>query len=52
MSNGIPLNDDDRQGWLETLNKLAKTQLRTNSCIIVCSAMKQKYRDILNQDMI
>lgn len=52
MSNGIPLNDDDRQGWLETLNKLAKTQLISNSCIIVCSALKQKYRDILNQDII
>lgn len=51
MSNGIPLNDDDRQGWLETLNKLAKTELQTNSCIIVCSALKQKYRDILNQDI-
>lgn len=51
MSSGIPLNDDDRQGWLETLNKLAKTQLNTNSCIIMCSALKQKYRDILNQDI-
>tara|TARA_R110001583_G_scaffold195525_1_gene375354 strand:+ start:65 stop:1957 length:1893 start_codon:yes stop_codon:yes gene_type:complete len=52
MSNGVPLNDDDRQSWLETLNNLAKAQLRTNSCIIVCSALKQKYRDILNQDII
>ena len=49
MSNGIPLNDDDRNGWLQTLNKLAKDELKNNSCIIVCSALKQKYRDILTE---
>ena len=49
MSSGQALNDDDRQGWLETLNDLAKKQLTKNSCVIVCSALKQKYRDILNK---
>ncbi len=48
MSSGQPLNDDDRKGWLETLNDLAKKELKTNSCVIVCSALKQKYRDILS----
>lgn len=48
MSNGNPLNDDDRQGWLEALNHLAKQQISKNSCVIVCSALKQKYRDTLN----
>ena len=48
MSNGQALNDDDRQGWLEALNDLAKKQLTKNSCVIVCSALKQSYRDILN----
>lgn len=48
MSNGQPLNDDDRQGWLEALNELAKQQLANNSCVIVCSALKQKYRDTLS----
>ncbi|WP_281847808.1 NADP-dependent phosphogluconate dehydrogenase [Olleya namhaensis] len=48
MSNGQPLNDDDRQGWLEALNDLAKQQLTKNSCVIVCSALKQKYRDTLS----
>jgi 6-phosphogluconate dehydrogenase len=52
MSNGQPLNDNDRQLWLETLNNLAKQQLVKNDCIIVCSALKQKYRDILNRDII
>lgn len=51
MSSGQPLNDIDRQSWLETLNDLAKTQLKTNSCVIVCSALKQKYRDILSRDI-
>ncbi len=51
MSSGQALNDDDRQGWLETLNNLAKKQLTKNSCVIVCSALKQKYRDILSLDI-
>ncbi|WP_370568414.1 gluconokinase [Lacinutrix sp. WUR7] len=51
MSNGKPLNDEDRQGWLETLNDLAKKQLTKNSCVIVCSALKQKYRDTLSLDL-
>ena len=51
MSSGLPLNDDDRQGWLETLNDLAKKQLTKNSCVIVCSALKEKYRDILSLDI-
>ena len=49
MSNGQALNDDDRSGWLETLNDLAKKQLTKNSCVVVCSALKKSYRDILNE---
>lgn len=48
MSNGIPLNDEDRQGWLLTLNDLAKNELSQNSCVIVCSALKEKYRELLS----
>jgi len=51
MSSGIPLNDEDRYDWLITLNKLAKEQLVNNSCIIVCSALKQSYREILGADI-
>ena len=51
MASGQALNDDDRQGWLETLNHLAKTQLTKNSCVIVCSALKKSYRDILNNEI-
>ncbi|QHI35366.1 6-phosphogluconate dehydrogenase, decarboxylating [Kordia antarctica] len=51
MSSGHALNDDDRQSWLETLNDLAKQQLAKNSCVIVCSALKQKYRETLTKDI-
>ncbi|WP_163397740.1 decarboxylating NADP(+)-dependent phosphogluconate dehydrogenase [Flavobacterium fluviatile] len=51
MSNGIALNDEDRYGWLVTLNKLANANLEMNSCVIVCSALKQSYRDILSTDI-
>ena len=49
MSSGKSLNDEDRFGWLKTLNVLAKKELKTNSCIIVCSALKECYRSILEQ---
>ena len=51
MSSGKPLNDDDRHGWLVSLNELAQEQLKRNSCVIVCSALKQKYRELLNKDI-
>ncbi len=49
MSKGEALNDHDRFGWLKILNKLANTQLKNSSCIIACSALKNSYRDILNE---
>lgn len=47
MSSGESLNDD-RHSWLLTLNQLAKEQLKNNSCILVCSALKNKYRELLS----
>lgn len=49
MACGESLDDDDRFGWLTRLNGLAKNQLNTNSCIIACSALKEKYRELLRQ---
>jgi len=46
MSNGHPLNDTDRQGWLEVLNELGHKN-RTTGAVIVCSALKEKYRNTL-----
>ncbi len=46
MSRGEPLNDDDRMGWLESLNRLAHNNIDTGA-VIVCSALKEKYRTTL-----
>lgn len=50
MSKGIPLNDTDRQGWLERLNELALENKATGA-VIVCSALKKKYRLILGDQL-
>ncbi|MGJ8745435.1 NADP-dependent phosphogluconate dehydrogenase [Polaribacter sp.] len=52
MLKGEPLNDHDRLGWLQTLNKLAIKQLSMKGCVIVCSALKEKYRDILTANIV
>lgn len=46
MSQGIPLTDQDRQPWLESLNSIAQTHL-SKGCVIACSALKQSYRNQL-----
>ena len=51
MSKGEALNDNDRKGWLQTLNKLASEQLTNKGCIIVCSALKESYRNILSTNI-
>ncbi|WP_172562270.1 gluconokinase [Vibrio furnissii] len=52
MRQGIPLTDDDRLGWLQTLNRLFIEQA---GAVIACSALKPEYRDILranNDDLV
>jgi len=52
MAAGHPLNDDDRQPWLETLNKLMRGWFEAGkSGILACSALKQKYRDTLSSEL-
>lgn len=50
MASGTPLNDDDRQGWLKTLNDLAKSN-EQQGAIIVCSALKKSYRKLLRNGL-
>ena len=51
MSQGIPLNDDDRAGWLVALAELILGSLaKRDSGVLACSALKQKYRDVLRVD--
>jgi gluconokinase len=55
MSQGIPLNDDDRAGWLAVLADLIRRTLQKgDSGVLACSALKQKYRDVLcvNADQV
>jgi gluconokinase len=47
MNKGIALDDDDRQGWLETLGeKLAESP---DGAVLTCSALKRRYRDVLRR---
>lgn len=51
MASGQALNDDDRRPWLEALNSAIFAMQRTNQVsLVVCSALKKSYRDILRED--
>ena len=48
MSSGIPLTDDDRERWLQTLRKIIARALVANEfAVLTCSALKAKYRERL-----
>ena len=51
MASGQPLNDDDRSGWLDSLNNLANKEQANNGAIIACSALKKSYRDLLKNGL-
>jgi gluconokinase len=52
MAAGHPLNDEDRQPWLETLNRLMLGwREEGKSGVLACSALKQKYRETLSAKM-
>lgn len=51
MSEGHALNDDDRAPWLALINDAAFAMQRTHEVsLIVCSALKKRYRDRLRKD--
>ena len=48
MGAGIPLTDADRWDWLIALKNEAIKQLQfSNTCVVTCSALKKKYRDVI-----
>jgi gluconokinase len=50
MSAGVPLNDDDRAGWLLALQaQVRDAQQRNAGLVMSCSALKRRYRDLLRQ---
>lgn len=46
MRRGTPLNDEDRYGWLESLNALLN---REESAVVACSSLKPQYREQLRR---
>ena len=52
MAAGEALNDDDRQPWLEELNRLMRGWYEAGSGgVLACSALKEKYRATLSSGM-
>jgi gluconokinase len=48
MRSGVPLDDADRQPWLETMSREIGAWLDSGQTVVLaCSALKQRYRDIL-----
>jgi gluconokinase len=52
MSQGLPLDDSDREPWLDALNRqLRSCADKGESAVLACSALKQSYRDRLERDI-
>ena len=48
MARSEPLTDADREPWLQTLGKWIESHRRAGrSTVLVCSALKRRYRDTL-----
>lgn len=51
MATGIPLTDDDRQGWLLAIAARLREAKRAGVGLVVsCSALKRRYRDLLRSE--
>ncbi len=50
MSGGEALNDADRKDWLDILNEIA-IENQEKGAVIVCSALKEKYRIQLQKNL-
>ena len=51
MNAGIPLTDEDRWPWLQDIHDFVASTISTNNIIMVCSALKQVYRERLCKDL-
>jgi len=49
MRKGIPLRDEDRIPWLDTLRMNIQTWERNGGAVLACSALNEKYRKILKR---
>ena len=51
MTEGVPLNDEDRKPWLKSLQELIRNESAAGeSAVLACSALRQSYRDMLQID--
>jgi gluconokinase len=51
MAHGIPLDDADRQPWLEAIvAEMDRHRASGESLVLACSALKRRYRDFLRGD--
>ncbi|HUT42797.1 MAG TPA: gluconokinase [Desulfobacterales bacterium] len=50
MRSHRPLTDSDRQAWLETLAQKIDEWQNTGGAVLACSALKQRYREILTSN--
>jgi gluconokinase/shikimate kinase len=50
MAAGLPLDDDDRAPWLDTVSSwIVEHAMQGVPGVITCSALKRKYRDVLRE---
>jgi carbohydrate kinase (thermoresistant glucokinase family) len=50
MASGVPLDDTDRAGWLQTLaEQIGNARAGGTGIVVSCSALKRRYRDLLRQ---
>lgn len=51
MKEGIPLEDEDRKGWLQILAKNIKNWCSDKGAVLACSALKESYRKTLSEGL-
>jgi gluconokinase len=52
MRRGIPLDDEDRRPWLQTLRRVVdEASGRHEDVVLACSALKHAYQEYLEQDV-
>jgi len=48
MGAGVPLTDEDRAPWLETLARIVRAwDAEAVATVLTCSALRRRYRDVL-----
>ena len=52
MSQGVPLNDEDRAPWLAAVRaRIVESFARGDDLVVACSALKEKYRRLLAHEI-